>query len=442
MDPLAEFIGITDADSETANYYLEMADYDVNAAVSLYFENNQPATSAVESPKYEDPNDYMRSDSPIHDYSPSYDDSYDSPSDRKAADDLYDSQGVLKPIEQKVERLVDNNEMFGFPNQVQINSIPFEDFSNMNTHDGGMDEYYRSQSSYLFTGTISQAQESAKKQNKILLINIYTSINRSVFEDECIQDLLRESFIFCQLNGTTREAQQILSAYGYTSLPVVYFLFPPYWNLLKQLQVSFTAEDVLLAMIESLEMDTSGFSAPSANGGQDNYEAPPLPEDMNTFLNIPAENKNNTPIDIDIDMTKYIDSDDDNKSIDSNKIIIPQSDTTISSVSPMSTNEIQDVKDTNNHNTFTLPECPSIPSNIPSNMLCRLRLRSPQGMKTVSLPKTWTISQLYAYTGKIAFPENNKPFSIAVNNKKLSLDDHSTLEDNKLNGVVVFIEYL
>jgi hypothetical protein len=193
-DQIADFISITGASSDEALQYLEMANYDSELAANLYWDmGNNPVPT--------------RSSNPIP---------------------LDDSDEVRRPIESRVDRLIQNpSQLFHEPSE-------------------------HSDSEYLFAPPLSTASSGvslqavitrAKQANKFVLVSIQDPevfashvLNRDVWPNEILSEIISQNFEFYLRDKNSTDGRSFASNYRLEKFPVVGILDSRTGRLLKKFE--------------------------------------------------------------------------------------------------------------------------------------------------------------------------------------------------------------
>ncbi|KAL1922255.1 uncharacterized protein VTP21DRAFT_9794 [Calcarisporiella thermophila] len=105
-----------------------------------------------------------------------------------------------------------------------------------------------------------QTRDVAKQEGKWLLVNVqdltdFTCqvLNRDLWSNETVKDIIREHFLFLQFGSTTPEGRKFLSFYPTTSYPYITILDPRTGELVKKWNVGMTPEEFLIAIADFLD---------------------------------------------------------------------------------------------------------------------------------------------------------------------------------------------
>lgn len=209
---LSNFINITGCcDEDEANKWLQMTDNDLDASIELYFSANDDSSN---------------------------DNNMEESKKRGSEDD------IRSPDETKREKLIDREEnIFEFDSNptdsIDINPIPKE---------------------LLFDGNFEKARKFATSQNKLLIINIQIrcnlesiNINKDIWGDTFITDIVKDKYIFLQLYSDNVES--MISNYNIFNLPVILIINPITGMLLWKNNTSIDKNDFTSKIIELISED-------------------------------------------------------------------------------------------------------------------------------------------------------------------------------------------
>ncbi|OIT34298.1 plant ubx domain-containing protein 7 [Nicotiana attenuata] len=106
---------------------------------------------------------------------------------------------------------------------------------------------YRPSFALIYNGRFNSAIDTAKTQNKWLLVNMqsmqeFTShmLNRDTWANDYVARIIKKNFIFWQVNDDTEEGQKVCTYYKLNSLPVILVIDPitgqkmHFWNRMVQ----------------------------------------------------------------------------------------------------------------------------------------------------------------------------------------------------------------
>ncbi|XP_009599661.1 plant UBX domain-containing protein 7-like [Nicotiana tomentosiformis] len=99
--------------------------------------------------------------------------------------------------------------------------------------DDNLSSMYRPPFALLYNGPFNNAIDTAKTQNKWLLVNVqsmqeFTShmLNRDTWANDYVARIIKKNFIFWQVNDDTEEGQKVCTYYKLNSLPVILVIDP------------------------------------------------------------------------------------------------------------------------------------------------------------------------------------------------------------------------
>eukprot|EP00735_Rhodelphis_limneticus_P003270 TRINITY_DN14724_c0_g1::TRINITY_DN14724_c0_g1_i1::g.21545::m.21545 TRINITY_DN14724_c0_g1::TRINITY_DN14724_c0_g1_i1::g.21545 ORF type:complete len:512 (+),score=66.59,sp/Q5REY7/UBXN7_PONAB/33.23/6e-45,UBX/PF00789.15/8.6e-15,UBA_4/PF14555.1/3.5e-14,Thioredoxin_7/PF13899.1/1.3e-09,UIM/PF02809.15/0.012,UIM/PF02809.15/1.9e+03,CUE/PF02845.11/0.064,CUE/PF02845.11/5.1e+03,DRY_EERY/PF09750.4/1.4 TRINITY_DN14724_c0_g1_i1:49-1536(+) len=231
-DLIANFCAITAADESIAVHYLEACNFDVEAAISQYFNMNEGHAPAISSPT-------IPRDDPI-----------------SIPPDIEDD--IRPPMESFEDTLVESYPRFMPP---QYSMDAFRNFQRETLQregqldpgfSGGLAELFKPPLDLLFPGTFDEAKREGVKEEKWILVNVqdmseFTShaINRDLWSDGVVRTVVQASFIFMQLNKTSMEGRRFLQFYPTAKLPAICFIDPRTGERLETLDEDFSKKSFL-----------------------------------------------------------------------------------------------------------------------------------------------------------------------------------------------------
>ncbi|XP_043348668.1 UBX domain-containing protein 7 isoform X9 [Dermochelys coriacea] len=157
---------------------------------------------------------------------------------------------VRAPIPQKQEILVEPEPLFGAPKRRRPARSIFDGFRDFQTetirqeqelrNGGAIDkklttlaDLFRPPIDLMHKGSFETAKECGQMQNKWLMINIQNvqdfacqCLNRDVWSNEAVKNIIREHFIFWQVYHDSEEGQRYIQFYKLADFPYVSILDP------------------------------------------------------------------------------------------------------------------------------------------------------------------------------------------------------------------------
>lgn len=251
---------IEDATEDTALYYLEMCNGNLNEALSLYFELN----GAKEATHNNNNNNRKQNEESVVKPSKVPQTPNDFQEEFVRAPDKHFSQALIHDMDasnfiyydqKKKEKKVDlGNDSFG-----QLFSPPKEIICSL---------------------SFEEARKKAKSENKFLLVNIQNSefdsmkLNRDIWKNETIQEIIKDFFILWLRFENDPDALLFMNTYKVTTLPYICVLCKrtgrqlKIWNF-KQFEDCVCAQSQLYEFIETMESNnTNDLYRPSPMGSE------------------------------------------------------------------------------------------------------------------------------------------------------------------------------
>lgn len=195
---MMQFIDMTGSEPETALYFLEMSNFDLEKALNLMFSGDIPPPSSSSNVVTQ-----SQSTIPHTDSFPSYDD-----------DDSQENVRMADPVRQQV--LLDVPSLSHL--EAQGNHSARANFVLSRAEDAAVEWMFPPPSHLSFPGTLAEARSLAKTEQKWILVNIQCDkefsshmLNRDVWTNETLVSLLRMNFVFWQ-RGTTSQDGQMFSS--------------------------------------------------------------------------------------------------------------------------------------------------------------------------------------------------------------------------------------
>ncbi|CEM17567.1 unnamed protein product [Vitrella brassicaformis CCMP3155] len=317
-DPVATVMQVTGAQQDAAAHYLEMSGGDPERAVQLYFEYSiggpspaapvLEANSAANHRENDDDDVQMTGVRGPHDLAASAVPAgipsalrqvLSSMEQQRAggqvnggdgrgriADDdippqlLADAQGMVDeddvraPMPQYRDRLIDSG-----PHRMGMEANRAADMAldammnfgePANPGEEAWGQMFRPPKDLLYVSDLKTALEEAKRQDKWVLVNIQKhdeflslELNRDVWSDETVKDIIQSSFIFWQRPSDTAEGQLFIQRYPPRSYPVIAVLDPrtgrqvQSWEP-KKFSTAVAAADFLTSFLDKNNLHRSG----------------------------------------------------------------------------------------------------------------------------------------------------------------------------------------
>ncbi|KAI8146242.1 hypothetical protein BJV82DRAFT_409991 [Fennellomyces sp. T-0311] len=287
---IAHFCAVTNASTEVAENYLQVADGNVETAVTLYLESGGQGEMQSES-RAESGSSSPRLDNAL--------------ADEEFARQLQREERqrqqpqVRSPIAARHDILAGGGSLFSHTslwdqggeaamihrsvfNQGDSSSgSPGPDFANaLDRRQGAgngaagvastprtrrLADLYRPPFDIMFSGGFEEARASAREQNKWLLVNVQTlsdfacqTLNRDVWSDATVKEIVRESFVFLQYAGDTPEGKRFTTYYPVKKSPHIAVIDARTGERVKVWEGGgISASDFIMEVTEFLEQGTS-----------------------------------------------------------------------------------------------------------------------------------------------------------------------------------------
>lgn len=307
-EAIGQFCGVTGADEERAKGLLEACDWNLELAINMHVDtddsraNHRPSTSAA-GPS-------TSSAAPVVSLSDSFNDDEEddtinidvplsskatAPSIRPNASVQFDSDNVRPPIPPIRQVLVPNS---GFSSESDLpprrlytgrrgahssghNQVfdAFRDFqaeaqwqemiqegensdqstSNNSHKSRTLQELFRPPLDLIFRGSLASAREAGSVKNKWLLVNIQDgteflcqTLNRDVWSNQTVKDILKEHFIFWQVDHQSLEGLKYIQFYKVKRFPHVSIIDPRTGELMKSWPITIDHNSFCDSVIEFL----------------------------------------------------------------------------------------------------------------------------------------------------------------------------------------------
>lgn len=228
-DNVAQFISITDTDTDVANHFLSAANNNLELALSLYMDNDQ----------------YK---------------SHHRPENSKIEKQL---EGPRSPILPSRTKLVNNDYSYTFTDNIKDSNSPFSGSGDASTNDevtNRLANLYKSPSEIMFIGGFESAKKIAKEGKKLLLISFHDPqefccqiLNRDVWNNKNIQEFIKESFIFLQVNTRDTDYDKLKHYYSFNSLPYTIIVDSRTGKLIKSWTAIKSIDEFLQDTIKIIE---------------------------------------------------------------------------------------------------------------------------------------------------------------------------------------------
>ncbi|ORZ19393.1 hypothetical protein BCR42DRAFT_409693 [Absidia repens] len=281
---IAQFCAVTSATPQVAREFLQFADNSVDLAITLYLENG--GTSLTSSAQQDSTRTAAARDEPNNSNSAS-----DSEviSDEALARQLQEQEDarrqrperpppasdVRAPIAARTEILAGGHDggdggflRMGASYRPVSSSSSSNDDSNApspatvaaTAKAKRLADLFRPPFDIMFRGGFEDARASAREQNKWLLVNVQDPtefacqvLNRDLWSDGFVKDIVRESFVFLQYGNESAEGKRYLTLYPVQHYPHVAIIDSRTGELAKSWEKQLSPSDFMMEVTEFLE---------------------------------------------------------------------------------------------------------------------------------------------------------------------------------------------
>ncbi|KAI8997236.1 hypothetical protein BDB01DRAFT_770364 [Pilobolus umbonatus] len=290
-EDIMEFIEVTGASVEVATNYLQIADGNVETAITLYLENGGDQMDSHSSPV-----DTAERPTSLHS-----DDEF-MMTDEQLARQLQDNEeGIRAPIAPKHDILTGGDGLYspspiwssrsqGSSSRPSVfnqgdSTTGITDFLNRISGEAStsgtgsrspdtlangpfdrgrkLAEIFRPPFDIMFCGNFEEARESAKEKNQWLLINIQNpaefvcqEMNRDLWSDSFVKEIIRESFIFLQYSFDSPDGQRYKTFYEINGYPHVAIIDARTGERVKVWETKMSPTDFMMEITEFLEKNS------------------------------------------------------------------------------------------------------------------------------------------------------------------------------------------
>lgn len=275
-ETIAEFCLITEAETSTAKYYLDAASGDLDVAVGLFMESSASASARTDAVR-----------EPI----------------QPKMSILAEETGSSRLSDRETARLLDRHRShIAASSNLTENSIFGRQSGALASGEQDNEGGTRQRLAYLFRapteimfkeGGFEDAKRVAKRPFeerpfRYLLVTIHVTtefscqaMNRDVWNDKLVQQIVKQNFVFLQLTDGTVEADRFVSFYaiGTTDVPFVAIIDPRTGEKAREwMDKKWTASEMVEALLEFLSLAESTKDdmneAPSISGPSDMPQSP------------------------------------------------------------------------------------------------------------------------------------------------------------------------
>lgn len=271
-----EFLQLTGCSRDEANIWLEMAEFNVEQAINMYFGNGQNEAPPAPAGNSNDMDDYNPAD---YDFS-------DEDSVRKG-DEVITQTLLGSPIPSSRHNIANMEHVLALQRQYQntVNAAkpvgkianrdsdpPLSVFGNMKgtKKEQNLASLYKPNAKLMYRGNFQQACEYAKTNNRWLLVSIHADnefachvLNRDVWSDELIEELVLAGFVFWCREDKSEEGREFISRYKVVGAPYLGLIDPRTGGLVKCFVGTKGVPSSAEGMAERLQDIMSSYPTPS-----------------------------------------------------------------------------------------------------------------------------------------------------------------------------------
>ncbi|KAJ8324710.1 hypothetical protein BDV3_004874 [Batrachochytrium dendrobatidis] len=275
-EALINFIEITGADFETAQRYIEFAQGDAEAAVTLYLEsgssldthqstiNTTPISNAPQRMAHTnaEPAVYVGSESTHHNPDPIPARRSiligDDTEDGNVVDTSYQVRG--RAYRSYPNYSTDETSREPFRN---IGQETIRETTNANTSDSRQDRLailFQPPLDIMFQGSFDEARNLARKTGKWLMVAIHDpsefacqAMNRDLWRNPTVKDLVRENFVFVQFGSQSSEGKMHINFYPIENYPYIGIIDPLTGERIKLWRVQIDPSAFMVEVVEFMD---------------------------------------------------------------------------------------------------------------------------------------------------------------------------------------------
>ncbi|KAI8881469.1 hypothetical protein K501DRAFT_222983 [Backusella circina FSU 941] len=282
-EQIANFCAITDTSPEEAQTYLQLADGDLQQAITLYMEGglgpNISQAAQTSTPRNEQ-NTAMTDEELARQLQE--DDQVRAPIAAKhdilagggGPSSSWTPRETVPPIRSSIFNQGDSTSgsVADFMSRLHQQPTPSggsslsgsPDLGNSNSSPSSkakrLADLFRPPFDIMFHGTFEEAREDAKERNKWLLINIQDPtefscqvLNRDLWSDSFIKDIIKASFIFLQYANTSPDGQRYRTFYQIMNFPHIAVIDARTGERVKMWERDMKPTDFMMEVTEFLE---------------------------------------------------------------------------------------------------------------------------------------------------------------------------------------------
>ncbi|KAI8643123.1 hypothetical protein BD408DRAFT_385980 [Parasitella parasitica] len=293
---IVQFCEVTGATPSEAMTFLEIAENDVASAISIYLENSGSQQAIVTS------------SSSSSRQEPSHPDHGNVMTDEEIARQMQEQEEVRQPIAAKTDILAGGSVSDSYPssiwprrdngsgsrpsvfNQGDSATGSVTDFlSRLNSEVTGrassgpstetlgspatakakrLADLFRPPFDIMFCGNFENARETAKENNKWLMINVQDPtefscqiLNRDLWSDRFVKDILNESFIFLQYTNTSADGTRYNTYYTVNGYPHIAIIDARTGERIRVWEKALSPTDFMMDVTEFMEENSADSSS-------------------------------------------------------------------------------------------------------------------------------------------------------------------------------------
>ncbi|KAI9250240.1 hypothetical protein BDA99DRAFT_523251 [Phascolomyces articulosus] len=454
---IQDFCAITNASTEVAERYLEVADGNVETAVTLFIESGGQSEMQTES-QGDSSNSSPRmaaAQQPISDEELARQLEHEERQRRQQQQ----QQQIRAPIAPRHDILAGSNSIFQhgpslwgggdatpvrrsvFNQGDSSSGSPGPDFiRNLGQGSSGgngfggvvssakakrLADLFRPPFDIMYSGGFEQARTTAREQNKWLIVNVQDAtefscqiLNRDLWSDPTVKDIIKESFVFLQYERENPEGKRYLTYYPIKKYPHIALIDARTGERVKVWETVVSANDLIMELTEFLEQQ----------GGPDNAQSSATKKKAKVSKSVSDMSEEEQ---INAAIAASLDGKPDTETTTTEQTASPSSPLQPQEKEQSSQKEPQDEEEEEEATTETtsvLDSIQAVQRDETTDMAnsTRIQLRMPDGKRIIRrFLKTDPVRYLFEFV-KAEVPETqNQPFELVFNRKQLieSLDE-------------------
>ncbi|GAA0159280.1 scaffold/adaptor protein [Lithospermum erythrorhizon] len=282
---------------DIARQFLQATNWKLDEAIQLFYVGNEGGSVALPS------SPQLEHNIPLNDVS-------SSGLSRDTADKNVTQGGdddIRPPLPVKREVLYDHPMVYGGPRIGGAAGeprlvVPFRNFDEEMKHPGvwegdqssssvaestrdNLASLYRPPFALMYHGPFEKAKDTAKLQNKWLLLNLQSTkefsshmLNRDTWGNEAVAQTIKTNFIFWQVNDDTEEGSKICTYYRIDAAPIILVIDPVTGQKIRSWRGMVQPESLLEDLLPFLDRSpTDHIPVRKHSRVRENAQAPPLP---------------------------------------------------------------------------------------------------------------------------------------------------------------------